>query len=487
MRPLWQWQVFVYLAAAVVDEAGRYRSGTDIMSLAPPEPSADDKEAAIDLSQQPIERLFRLLQHELHKEDSRPAARRMSLREFQLEVDLVCQDRLVLLSHEAATIAADVQSYFLNMTGTSGLFWLFHKHPEEVSWIWLIAVSQDRVVRKVEHYLSRLAVQGLDDPQECLSLNFRSGLMSGVATWRRLLGDLASLIWNGIAFGMLGDVTSWREIDPHNETVEDGPGGPPPNVSWSENIIFGNMWVSSVQKWLDHHAAELKGTAYAELAQTARTASETHGQPGRPRSAPRWRDSDEGVLSSFEYLRRQTFGGWTMDKGFLRNLLRYILRPGYGGAAPVSVGDFGAGGGRYSEWLNETGLVEAFAFDATVSVTDITGGAVQEVDLASDGSQLWRTFDWVICLDVAARAPAARAAALLRSARRHATQGVVISWSTLMDEVRPSQEAELLVLAHREMGLAVDWGSTEQVREGCEIPDLARTATVLRPTGPADG
>lgn len=479
MRPALQWQVCVSFVAAVVDEAGRYRSGTDIMSLAPPEPSADDKEAAIDLSQQPIERLFRLLQHELHKEDSRPAERRMSLREFQLEVDLVCQDRLVLLSHEAATIAADVQSYFLNMTGTSGLFWLFHKHPEEVSWIWLIAVSQDRVVRKVEHYLSRLAVLGLDDPQDCLSLDFRSGLMSGIATWRRLLGDLVSLMWNGIAFGMLGDVTSWRDIDPQNETVEDGPGGPPPNVSWSENIIFGNMWVSSVQKWLEHHAAELKGSAYAELAQS---------QPGRrPPSAPRWRDSDEGVLSSFEYLRRQTFGGWTVDKGFLRNLLRYVLRPGYGGAAPVSVGDFGAGGGRYSEWLNETGLVEAFAFDATVSVADITGGAVQEVDLASDGSQLWRTFDWVICLDVVAKVPAARAAALLRSARRHATHGVLISWSTQVHEARPSQEAELLALAQREMGLSVDWGSTEQVREGCEIPDLARTVTVLRPTGPADG
>ena len=92
-----------------------------------------------------------------------------------------------------------------------------------------------------------------------------------------------------------------------------------------------------------------------------------------------------------------------------------------GFAAKRSVGDFGAGGGQYSAWLNDTGLVEvvpvdlvaitwqlingdftlnfgqlrkgqfwtphhpssaanwkALAFDNTMAVKDITGGAVQE-------------------------------------------------------------------------------------------------------------
>ena len=43
------------------------------------------------------------------------------------------------------------------------------------------------------------------------------------------------------------------------------------------------------------------------------------------------------------------------------------------------MGDFGAGGGQYSAWLNDTGFVESSAYDSTMSVADITGGAVQEV------------------------------------------------------------------------------------------------------------
>ena len=61
------------------------------------------------------------------------------------------------------------------------------------------------------------------------------------------------------------------------------PGGPPPNVSWwetsvvfarrsrsplnvlaesdrSENLIFGNMYVSSVQKFMDFHASAAQGS-----------------------------------------------------------------------------------------------------------------------------------------------------------------------------------------------------------------------------------
>ena len=63
----------------------------------------------------------------------------------------------------------------------------------------------------------------------------------------------------------------------------------------------------------------------------------------------------------------------------MRGFLRYCLQPSYGLSPKSTVGDFGAGGGQYSAWLNDTGFVEALAYDSTMAVGDITGGAVQEV------------------------------------------------------------------------------------------------------------
>jgi len=261
-------------------------------------------------------------------------------------------------------------------------------------------------------------------------------------------------------------------------------------VSWSENIIFGNMWVASVQKWLEAHSQELGQAAFQEVGDIDNgLASQKF-----PLYA-HWHRSHNGVLSSFEYLRRHVFGGWTLDKGLLRGLLRHVWQPGYGELPRVSVGDFGAGGGRYSEWLNETGLVESFAFDAVQSVSDISGGRVQEVDLASPVT-LWRTFDWVICLEVLQHMPQKKVATLLQNLRRHTKFGIVVSWTSppiaqagieqvdaaksREDASAPLSEAGFIALVERETGLSLDRMATTLVRESCELPILARTVAVFR-------
>lgn len=462
------------LAAAVVDEAGRYRPGTDFTSLAPPEPTEEDRKTSVDLSKQPVEKLFRLLAYELFREEKRPPERRFSIRDFQIATDLSCEERLLHLAQDAKQVSEEVRIYHLNVTGTAGLYWLLHKYPEEHSWVWLIATSHDRVLRKVGQHFSRLASLALDDGPgaACLSPGFRTVLMNAGATWKKIHGDHIALLWNGVAFGILGDVTSWREVDEESEVAEPGPGGPPPNVSWSENLIFGNMWISSVQKWLEHHANEVGQAAYTELARAqAGLPRDEHGQ--------HWTQAAEGVLSSFEYLRQQLWGGWQLDKGLLRGFLRHCLEPGYGDSARVSVADFGAGGGQYSEWLNETGLVEAFAFDATQAVQEITGGAVQQADMAAEGLLLWRTFAWVLCLELGAQLPAGRAAALLRNARRHAEQGLVISWPAAGGP-GALPEADFLALVQAETGFQLDRETTEALRRGCELEHLRETVAVFR-------
>lgn len=310
--------------------------------------------------------------------------------------------------------------------------------------------------------------------------------MNAVVTWKKIHGDYVALLWNAVAFGILGDVTSWREVDEDTNVPEEGPGGPPPNVSWSENLIFGNMWVASTQKWLEHHTQELMQAAFQEVSDIENGLSSQ-----RAAEYVRWHRAGDGVLSSFEYLRRHVFGGWPLDKGLLRGLLRHVWRPGYGERPRVSVGDFGAGGGRYSEWLNDTGLVEAFAFDGVQSVGDISGGRVLEVDLAKP-LKLWRTFEWAICLEVGQHMPRKNVQTLLQNLRHHCESGLIISWALPASapstgeradgksDGGPLEEAELTRLVEQETGLLLDSKTTATVREGCELANLAKTVAVFR-------
>eukprot|EP00929_Paragymnodinium_shiwhaense_P002325 TRINITY_DN102554_c0_g1_i1.p1 TRINITY_DN102554_c0_g1~~TRINITY_DN102554_c0_g1_i1.p1 ORF type:complete len:489 (+),score=116.04 TRINITY_DN102554_c0_g1_i1:73-1539(+) len=453
---------------AVVDDAGNYRSGGSIESLAPPAPTEEDKNAAIDLSKQPIEKIFRLLAYELMREDKRPAEQGLSIRDFQEMTELECPQRLAVILQEVASVSQDVGLYLTNVTGTVGLYWLLHAYPDEHSWVWVISHSHERMLWKIGQHMSRLELFAMDDARRaCLPPGFRTVLMNAAATWKRIHGDYIALLWNGIAFGMLGDVTAWRDVDEETLATADGPGGPPPNVSWSENIIFGNMWLSSVNKWMEYHKHEVTQGAYGTLARLQR------GWPAADELDSKWLQGSSTGLSSFEYLRRQVWDGWKIDKGLLRGLLRYVLKPSYSEQEPpISVGDFGAGGGRYSEWLNETGLVASFAFDGTFGVKDITGGRVQEADFSQE-VRLWRSFDWVMALDGASPLSAQGAVALLQNAKRHASKGFVMAW-------KPSEEASFVDLVTRETGMRLDKAATESVRKSCELPHLQEGVGVFR-------
>merc|ERR1719318_1021108 len=54
----------------------------------------------------------------------------------------------------------------------------------------------------------------------------------------------------------------------------------------------------------------------------------------------------DGRYTTLEFLRRETFDEWTLDRGLLRAMLPIIHYS--------EVADFGAGTGLYSTWLNNT-------------------------------------------------------------------------------------------------------------------------------------
>ncbi len=54
-----------------------------------------------------------------------------------------------------------------------------------------------------------------------------------------------------------------------------------------------------------------------------------------------------------------------------------MIYPKDGFYSGKTMGDFGAGGGYYSKFVNETGLLTAYAFDGIANVGDYTQGRTQ--------------------------------------------------------------------------------------------------------------
>merc|ERR1711865_419295 len=84
-----------------------------------------------------------------------------------------------------------------------------------------------------------------------------------------------------------------------------------------------------------------------------------------------------------------------MGKPVLKALLRHVL------PRDSHVADFCAGNGLTAEFLNDTGLITAYAFDASPNIQLLSKGAVEHIGLHNGATRLWRNFDVVLCLTAA--------------------------------------------------------------------------------------
>eukprot|EP00434_Breviolum_minutum_P020937 symbB.v1.2.018472.t1/scaffold1476.1/size116376/1 len=113
---------------------------------------------------------------------------------------------------------------------------------------------------------------------------------------------------------------------------------------------------------------------------------------------------------------------WHLDKGLLRYLLRELL------VMDDVVCDLGAFGGHYSSWLNDTGLVTAYAFDGTPRVEELTQGRVRYAPL-QEAKELPVPCDVVLCLEVLEHIPRQEELISLENLGRLAPRVLVASWA----------------------------------------------------------
>mmetsp|Transcript_50331 Transcript_50331/g.155871 ORF Transcript_50331/g.155871 Transcript_50331/m.155871 type:complete len:440 (-) Transcript_50331:79-1398(-) len=190
----------------------------------------------------------------------------------------------------------------------------------------------------------------------------------------------------------------------------------------------------------------------------------------------------DGRFSTMESLRRDTFDEWQLDKGLLQGLIRHVF------PLDVVVADFGAGSGHYSTWLNDTGLVVAHAFDGSPDIELVTKGVVLTADLGKP-LNLWRKYDWVLCLEVAEHIPPDLTGLFLRNLDEHATEGLVLSWARPglqgLGSINPQSEAEALALVEQHTRLYVDRELTQRLRASAQVNHLAETVLVLVRNPPA--
>ncbi|CAE7333776.1 ODA11, partial [Symbiodinium sp. CCMP2456] len=168
---------------------------------------------------------------------------------------------------------------------------------------------------------------------------------------------------------------------------------------------------------------------------------------------------------------------WHLDKGLLRFLLSMVLRKG------DNVCDLGAFGGHYSEWLNDTGLVSAYAFDAIPGVEEITKGAVRHARLDVQHLELVDAgCDVVLCLEVMEHILPSLEQQALSNLGLHTKRALVLSWAPPWVpgpghiNQRPPEEAWAVV--ERQTGLARQPILSEGAQASSSLSWEKRIATV---------
>ncbi|CAJ1430293.1 unnamed protein product, partial [Effrenium voratum] len=244
--------------------------------------------------------LIEVLSLELMQQDQKAPEELYHLNEFQEVSELDCGMRLFYLMNQTVTVRDAVAKLHEDVLGLSGLFvQLMRRAPEESTWVWLVATSQERALQKVQSYYFRVMALAVDQ-HPCLKAVVRDAVLHGVEGWKQLQVDLLALQWHSFAFGM------YKEPGLEDEP---GPGKAAVAASKSEeSFLASSFWLAKLRTWLEGHTEDLYQAMLA-----------LEGQEVSGAGPIRLHHQDEhGSFVTYEFLRRKVFKQWAIDKGLVR-------------------------------------------------------------------------------------------------------------------------------------------------------------------------
>jgi len=185
-----------------------------------------------------------------------------------------------------------------------------------------------------------------------------------------------------------------------------------------------------------------------------------------------------GMFLPYELWRREVFKQWAVDKGLLRGILRHVVDDLYAGR---TLADFGAGGGHYAKWINDTGLITAWAYDGIQGVEEVTKGAVSYWNLVEDQESHRPIYDYGMCMEVLEHIPKEFSSAVLATISRHVRTRLVMSWSSDREgigHVNCKTEDEWNPIVES-FGWKVNKALTKTVREQATVEYIQNSVTVF--------
>ncbi|CAD7929525.1 unnamed protein product [Amoebophrya sp. A120] len=432
---------------AAVDENGNVVDGGEMKIMMPPTPEGfNASEPDPDPPSQ--DRILKLLMYELGQYNSFKIPRFVNFYEYEDFQDKDCPQKLVQMTKEFQDLSETVTQWHYNFTGTAGLFYLVQDKNApgiDISWLWMAQHFQHRVSSLLQRFIAWIMVFSLStnshDPG-CLYFTpgVRKIIVEMLTHMKRLQQDNMALLWNGAAFGMLGDVTrddfeEWElteeeKVDfgiankTREQIIEDRK---KPKSRFSQNLIFANMYTGSVSQWANFYAYRMTNEVQTVLTKWDEVKQEIAIEAQAHDKVKSHHQNEHGMFLPYELWRREVFKQWAVDKGLLRGILRHVVDDLY---AVRSLADFGAGGGHYAKWLNDTGLLTAFAYDGIQGVTDVTKGAVQYWNLVEDQDGHPRTYDYGMCLEVLEHIPKEFSGSVITTISKYVKNRLIMSWSS---------------------------------------------------------
>jgi len=420
--------------------------------------------------------------------------------------ELECPQKLVHMVRMFQDSADSLVTWHQNYTGTAGLFYLINDKNDPavaMSWMWVSQHFNHRVSAMLSRMVAWIQIFSLalnsHDPG-CLYVmpSIRKLFVEFLTHLKRLQSDHVALMWNGAAFGMLGDVTrddfeEWELTDEEKE--EFGVANKSKEQiqkdrqkvqsRFSQNMIFQNMYIGSASQFLQFYAQQVTNEAQELLVRWDRERAEvgaensvvTVGAKAHDRVKSHHQD-EFGMFMPYELWRREVFKQWAVDKGLTRGILKYVIDDLY---ADRSFADFGAGGGHYAKWFNETGLIRAWAYDGIEGVEKVTKGAVSHWNLVEDDGSHWTNYDYGMCLEVLEHIPRNFTGRVLKAISRYVKKRLVMSWSADREGIghvhcRSEEEYRPLVEA---FGWRVNHEATLRLKEMATVEYIRQSVTVF--------